>query len=99
MDKTFIDRVPNECIYEYERKRNYDQNRKQNITNFRFPSLADARDMYLEQEQQLTFREENGESETDRLTNSEVFSKKLAGRNHLFFDNDNFVDPNLLTQD
>ena len=46
-DKTWIERVPDECIYEYERKRNFDRNRKQNITNVRFPSLAEARDQYL----------------------------------------------------
>jgi hypothetical protein len=51
----------------------------------------------------MAFNPENGESETDRLTNSEVFSKKFIMNNNgrsnnpLHVDGDNFIDPNLLT--
>ena len=44
-----VDRVHESFINEFGKRRNFEQDRKQNIINNRFPSLAEARDQYLKQ--------------------------------------------------
>ena len=44
-----IDRVHESYVGEFAKRRRLDQDRKQNMVNNRFPSLADARDQYLKQ--------------------------------------------------
>ena len=46
-DKTWDHRIPDEFIDEFQNRRLNDLNRQQNIVNKRFPSLAEARDLYL----------------------------------------------------
>ena len=49
-DKTWVDRVPENAIREFDEMRQIDEDRKQNVVNSRFPSLQEARDMYLKAE-------------------------------------------------
>lgn len=44
-----MDRVHESFINEFGKRRQIAQDRKQNIVNNRFPSLAEARDQYLKQ--------------------------------------------------
>jgi hypothetical protein len=46
-DKTWVERIPNDFIDEFAKRRDKDLDRQQNIVNNRFPSLSDARDQYL----------------------------------------------------
>jgi len=43
-DKTWQHRVSEEAIETYQSQRELDRDRKQNLINSRFPSLAEARD-------------------------------------------------------
>ena len=47
-DKTWVDRIPTDFVEEFARRRDKDLDRQQNIVNNRFPSLAEARDQYLD---------------------------------------------------
>lgn len=47
-DKTWVDRIPVDFVEEFARRREQDLDRQQNIVNNRFPSLAEARDQYLD---------------------------------------------------
>ena len=47
-DKTWVKRIPSEFVEEFQNRRENDLDRAQNIVNNRFPSLAEARDQYLD---------------------------------------------------
>lgn len=61
-----LDRVHESYIDEFAKRRQLDQDRKQNMVNNRFPSLADARDQYVKQTFPLpSMRGRNEDSQTD----------------------------------
>ena len=46
-DKTWDDNIKHQSIEAFSTQRSIDQDRSQNLTNHRFPQLAEARDLYL----------------------------------------------------